>query len=119
MSKHICPWCGERSLTTFQKTSRRTNDFGVNKIKNRVCFTCSSCNNEVDHILMPEGKKYESVLMICIWVALALLLLFAALDFKVLILVDAGLLFICAILLILVYNKFTKFVKYTHDDRKR
>ena len=116
MSKHICPWCGERSLTTFQKTSRRVYDSGVGKVKNRICFTCPSCKNEIDHIMKPEGKKYESVLMICILVFLALLLVFTALDLRTLILVDVALLIISALLLILVHNKFTEFVKHETGD---
>lgn len=115
MGKYRCPWCGENSLTTFQKSSRRTYDFGLRKVKNKVWFSCPSCNKEIDHKMSPKGKKCESILMISILACLILLFVFTALNLKILILVDAVLLFVSAVLLMLVYNKFTEFIKHETD----
>ncbi len=116
MSKHRCPWCGENSLTTFQKSSRRTHDFALGKVKNKVYFSCPSCNNEIEHTMSTKGKKYESVLLICILILAILHFIFVALNFKTLLLVSLGLLIICAISLIFIYSKFTEFVKHEKDN---
>ncbi len=112
MSKHRCPWCGENTLTTFQKSARRTHDYALGKVKNKVYFSCPSCNKEIEHKISSKGKKYESILMIIILAFLLLLFVFTAFNLKVLILVDVVLLLISAVLLILVYSKFSEFIKY-------
>ena len=116
MGKYRCPWCGEMTLTTFQKTSRRSHEFGINKVKNKFYFSCPSCNKEIGHKITSKGKKYESILKIFILAFLVLLFVFTALNLKILILADVVLLFISAVLLILVYNKFTEFIKHETDN---
>ena len=116
MSKHRCPWCGEKTLTTFQKSSRRTHDFALGKVKNKVYFSCPSCNNEVEHRMTIKGKKYESVLIICILILIILHFIFITLNFKILLLLSLGLLIICGISLAYIYAKFTEFVKHGKDN---
>lgn len=111
MKKHRCPWCGEKTLSTFQKTSRRTHDTGAHKVKNRIYFSCSSCGKQIDHILTPKGKKYENILMICILVFSLFFFVFTALQIKPLMLMAVAMIAVSAILLILVYGKFTEFIK--------
>lgn len=119
MKYYRCPWCGEETLTSFQKNSRRTHNFGIHKIKNTFWFTCPSCKKQVDHVLSPRGKKYEDVLIFLILSDLVLLLVFTGLQIKILMLTAAALLGVSAVLLIVVYSKYTEFVKFEGEKNKK
>ena len=62
MGKYRCPWCGEKTLTIFQKSSRRTHDFGLSNVKNKVLFSCPSCNKEIEHKISAKGRNNRHTL---------------------------------------------------------
>lgn len=111
MEKFHCPYCNEKVLTIFQKTSRRSYDTITGKKKNKLWFTCPSCKNHIGHTLGVKGKKYESITLTIIILSLIMFIVFTALKLEILMLIIVGILVLCAFLLIAIYNKYTVFVK--------
>ena len=60
MKKYYCPYCGEQTLSSYQKYIRKYGRW--QSLQTALYFTCSSCHNEIEKEETPRGKKYRKIL---------------------------------------------------------
>ena len=62
MRKYYCPYCGEKVLTVYQKTTRRRYmEYGLEKALSDIRFSCKHCYNMVDHKMRINENKYNTI----------------------------------------------------------
>ncbi len=118
MKKYYCPYCGERSLTVFQKAlQKRTVSVGSNT-SNKIWFSCPNCGKEIEKRQTERGKRINDLIIPCYLVLTLFFLSFAVLKMYELMFCAFLIIIILAIIKTLVGYKYDVFIRKSviHDE---